>query len=189
MKKFDLIHTTVLIVAILIGYMALQYVISAISAIAFSASSNYSGTNLMQLVTSYLVIAAFFAASALVLIRNGRKCAALILRYDPETELDDALKLDLDRSNLLFVLFIGLGLYTLIQALPNALYNIWQLFGTKISPSNSNAPVDGNKIALELLRITIGALLIYAAPGLTNFIEKNIAPRLNGGAQPDKKDV
>ena len=189
MKKFDLIHTTVLIVAILIGYMALQYVVSAISAIAFSVSSNYAGSNLQQVVTGYLVIAAFFAAAAFVLIKNGRKCTDLILRYDPETEFDDAPKFDLDRGNLLFVLFIGIGLYVVIQALPNALYNIWMLFSTKISPSNSNAPVDGSKIALELLRVTIGALLIYAAPNLTSFIENKIAARGSSSIQSDKTDV
>lgn len=189
MKKFDLIHTTVLIVAILAGYAALQYIITAISVATFSSSYNYLNRNRLDEAIGFLILAALFAVIAFVLIKNGRKCADLILKYDPETEFDDAPKFDLDRSNLLFVLFIGIGLYTMIQALPHALSNTWLLFSTKISPANSNAPVDGNRIALELLQVTLGALLIYAAPNLTNFIENKIAVRGGSIIQPDKKDV
>lgn len=196
MKKVDLIHTTVLIVAILNGYSALQYVLSAITAATFT-STFYPSRNRLDETIGFLIIAAFFAVIAFVLIKNGRLYADLILKYDPEKESDDAPKFDLDRSHLLFVLFIGTGLYVMIQALPHALYNTWLLFSTKVSPANSEAPVGGNKIAVELLQVTIGALLIYAAPNLTNFIEKNIAARLNSdarsglnsGAQSDKKDV
>ena len=189
MKKFDLIHTTVLIVAVLAGYTALQYIITAISAVTFSSTYRYPTSNRLDETIGFLVIAALFASIAFLLIRNGRKCADMILKYDPETEFDDAPEFDLDRSNLLFVLFIGLGLYVVIQALPQALYNSWLLFSTKISPANSDAPVSGSKIALELLQVTIGALLIYAAPNLTNFIENNIAARGSSSVQPDKKDV
>lgn len=189
MKKFDLIHTTVLIVAILAGYTSLQYLITAFSAGTFSSAYSNLNRNRLDEAIGFLIIAALFAVITFVLIKNGRNCANLILRYDPETKFDDAPEFDLDRGNLLFVLFIGIGLYIIIQNLPYALYNIWQLFSTKVSPANADAPVGGHKIAVELLEITIGALLIYAAPNLTNFIEKNIAARLNSGAQSDNKDV
>jgi hypothetical protein len=189
MKKFDLIHTTVLIVAILAGYSALQYIITAISVATFSHSYSNLNRNRLDEAIGFLVVAALFAAITFILIKNGRKCADLILKYDPETEFDDAPKFDLDRNNLLFVLFIGAGLYTMIEALPHALNNIWLLFSTKISPANSNALVDGNRIALELLQVTIGALLIYAAPNLTNFIENKIAARGSSSIQPDKKSI
>ena len=35
----------------------------------------------------------------------------------------------------------------------------------------------------ELLRVTIGAFLMYAAPTLANFIEKTIAARLDSASQ------
>jgi hypothetical protein len=40
-----------------------------------------------------------------------------------------------------------------------------------------------NYLILELLRVTLGCFLIYAAPSLANMIEKNIAVRLDGRSQ------
>jgi CRISPR/Cas system-associated protein Cas7 (RAMP superfamily) len=86
----------------------------------------------------------------------------------------------LDRSNIILVLIIGMGLYTLIQSIPFALNDLYEIFRDKIAAEfvKEERPKRGI-LAVELLRVTIGAFLIYAAPSLTKFINKNIAVRLD----------
>jgi len=175
MKKIDLIHTAILIVAILAGYMAIQSIISALSFITF-----YHGDGLSDQL-AYLSIACLGPVIAcLVLIRNGRRLAELMLKDEPEGSWEQASYWDLDRRNIILVLFIGIGLYIMIQAIPNLLIDLYQLFVDKVAaPRFKTHDIDKSTLAIELLRITIGTFLIYASPTLTNFIESTIAVRLN----------
>lgn len=175
MKKIDLIHTAILIVAILAGYMAIQSIISALSFITF-----YHGDRLSDQL-AYLSIACLGPVIVcLVLIRNGRRLAELMLKDEPEGSWEQASYWDLDRRNIIFVLFIGIGLYIMIQAIPNLLIDLYQLFAEKVSPVLLRTMnVNKDTLVIELLRITIGTFLIYASPTLTNFIESTIAVRLN----------
>ncbi|HEY8967737.1 MAG TPA: hypothetical protein VIM64_01555 [Puia sp.] len=175
MKKIDLIHTAILIVAILAGYMAIQTVISALSFITF-----YHGDGLSDQL-AYLTIAFLGPAIVcLVLIRNGRRLAELMLKDEPEGSWEQASYWDLDRRNIIFVLFVGIGLYTLIADVPSLLVHLYQLFAEKVSPALLRTMnVNKDTLAIDLLRVTIGALLIYASPTLTHFIESTIAVRLN----------
>ena len=120
------------------------------------------------------------ALASIILIRNGRRFAELIMKTDPEGSWEQPAYWDLDRRNVIFVVFIGTGLYTLIADVPSLLVHLYQLFAEKVSPALlRSTEVNKNTLASDLLRITIGALLIYASPTLTNFIEKTIAVRLD----------
>jgi hypothetical protein len=88
-------------------------------------------------------------------------------------------KFDLVHTTILIVAILS-G-YAALQYLPFAVTNLFELFSNKVS-GHETAQGSGQVLAIELLRITIGASLVYAAPGLTNFIEKNIAARLDGGS-------
>jgi hypothetical protein len=90
----------------------------------------------------------------------------------------------LDRRNIVFALIIGIGLYTLIQAAPYVIVHLFELFRNKVGPDmfRQGSPGKTNLI-VQLLQVTIGAFLVYAAPTLTNFIDKTIAVRLDGESQ------
>lgn len=180
MKKIDLVHTTILIVAILAGYSALEYIFYLLSNIASAGEFYYLRGQSWGKLTYYLVMAVLFAATAVILVRNGRKYAGAILRDEPEGSWEDAAQLQLDRSNIILVLIIGMGLYTLIQSIPYALNHLYEIFKDKVgSELLKDENPDRGILAVEILRVTIGAFLIYAAPALTNFINKNIAVRLD----------
>jgi hypothetical protein len=195
MKKIDLLHTTILIVAILCGYSALQsifYILAVLSDVdpyrlrptdyaSLDIHLFLSGGNLLPTI----VQVALFSAACIILIRNGKKYAAAILHWaGPAVDDENSVEVHLDRYNILFALFIGIGLYTLIQALPNALYHSFQQFAYKISNDlYKTLTPEKDHLIMEWLRVTIGALLIYAAPSLTNYIDKTIAVRLDSGSQ------
>ena len=77
-------------------------------------------------------------------------------------------------------LFIGLGLYTLIQYIPLLLNQLISQFRDKVGEGalNLTKPPERDYLILYLIRVTAGAVLIYAAPALTNYIEKVLSTRL-----------
>lgn len=186
MKKIDLIHTTILIVALLNAYSAVEYFMLFISSL-FSGFDLYHWQIPDAAISSLIIMGAFFGACVL-LVKNGRKYAAALLPNEEEASWDNATEWQLDRRNIIFVLFIGMGLYTLIQAIPYAIDHLFELFTSKVSSGfNSRLEKNGSRetelLLIELLRTTVGALLIYAAPTLTNYIDKTIAVRLGSGSQ------
>lgn len=186
MKKIDLIHTVILIVALLVAYSALEYFMLFISSL-------FTGVDLYHwqipgAAISNLIITGLFFGACLLLVKNGRKYAAALLPNEEEASWDNAVEWQLDRRNIIFVLFIGMGLYTLIQAIPYAIDHLIELFTSNVSNGfisrpEKNASRGKELLLIELLRITMGAFLIYAAPTLTNYIDKAIAVRLDGESQ------
>lgn len=177
MKKFDLVHTTILIVAILSGYASLQYLVSILSTIAYSinpVNPLYSQINYFSIISNNFLMGALDAIIAIILIRNSRKYAGLILKDEAGEETH---QLGLDRQNIILALFIGMGLYMLIQAIPQVLSDAYRLFSRKIDPTSIPEQTPPGTIAVLLLKVVIGAFLIYAAPSFARSIEKNIAPR------------
>ena len=181
MKKIDLIHTTILIIAILAGYQVIQYVISLVSLLAFASGQGMFSQAASQFVfTAILIIS--YAILCVILVKNGRKYAGLLLKDEPEGSWEDAPKWELDRRNILFALLIGVGFYTLIQAIPALLVDLYDAFSNKVHSYMLEGPVNKGSLIPELLKVAIGGALIYTAPTLTNFIEKTIAVRLDNNA-------
>lgn len=179
MKKVDLIHVTILIIALLTGYTALLSVIAALSYIGYGSEVLYSRSNTFSWMIYYLVHAAISAGICILLVRNARKYARLLLKDEPEASWESTAELQLDRKNILLVLFVGMGLYTLTSYLPLALEKIWQAFSERVG-RDSSVQVNYSKtsLATELLRVTFGFFLVFAAPTLSNFLEKLYGNRL-----------
>jgi hypothetical protein len=180
MKKIDLIHTTVLIVGILAGFSAIEYIFYFLSSLVYAGDAYYLRNPAASRMLYYLVMAILFSVACIVLVRNARKYALFLLKDEPEASWEDDSQWQLDRKNILLVLFIGIGLYTLIQSTPYALNDLFELFRNKISADPLKDSMHKSAgLAIELLRVTIGAFLVYAAPALTRSLEKNISGRLD----------
>jgi hypothetical protein len=177
MKKIDLVHTTILIVAILSGYEVITYAISMLSMLAYTFEPGMFNPASQQMGLTLIVLICF-AAVTILLVKYGRRLAELMLKNDPESLAGDAAKWDLDRRNILLVLFIGLGLYTLINTVPYTLKHLYDAFTTKVYLMSGKSN-DTDQLIIELLRVLLAFFLIYAAPTLTNFIEKTIAVRFD----------
>jgi hypothetical protein len=206
MKKIDLLHTTVLIVAILCGYSALQELLSILN-VSFYYSDVFVSAGRTTIMPA-LFQTALYTIACIILVRNSKRIATYLLgnerpEFDEfledetaasagapaspapqtqtsEAEYPDNLEWHLNRRNILFALFIGLGMYTLIQYIPALLNDLVSLFKGEVGSGALDLvrPRQRDHPILDLLHLTIGALLIYAAPTLTNYIEKTIAIRL-----------
>jgi hypothetical protein len=204
MKKIDLLHTTVLIIAILCGYSALRAFLAILNVSIYYSDLFYSMSRSPILPT--FIQAVVYLIACILLVRNSKRIATYLLGNDrpdfeeflaadddattdpapPATAITDpdAIEWHLDRRNIIFVFFIGIGLYTMIQNIPMALDALYTYFKNEVDARHlTNSPVRRDDLIYDLLSITIGALLIYAAPTLTNFIERTIAPRLDSGSK------
>ena len=182
MKKVDLVHTTIIIIALLAGYSALQQILGLLSVLGYVSDIFLSlrGPDYGTIVL-YLITLAMYVIICVVLIRKGRSYAAAILKNEPEATWEDAPQVQLDRRNLIFVLLIGMGIYTIMETLPYLIRNLFELFRNKAGADYLTAPrakPGTPTIATELLKVTLGAFLLYVSAPITNFIEKNIAVKL-----------
>ncbi len=181
MKKSDLVHVTILIVAVLSGYNAVGAVITMLSTIAYYFEGIYRTAEAYMVL--YLIQAVLYSAACILLIRNGRKYAEQMTQTEAEDFVEDAPRWDLDRRNMLYVLFIGLGLYLVIQSGTVAVDALYQQFKAKAGAMALTERAHVTDVLVDLLRLTAGACLIYAAPNLTNLIENSISVRLDGDKQ------
>jgi hypothetical protein len=185
MKKIDLIHATILIIALLAGYSAINTFIALLSFSGYISDIFMSESRMGAPLVSTLVTVILLSGTCILLIKNGRKLAERILKNDPETASDQTSDIPLDRHSLIFVLLIGMGIYIMIQAIPATLSDLFDLFQNKIATDLfKHTTPDKEKVIVELLRITVGAFLVFAAPTLTNWIDRQSARRSGGESQP-----
>jgi hypothetical protein len=185
MKKIDLIHTTILIIALLAGYSAINTFIGLLSFSGYISDVFMSESRMSGPLVSTLISVILLSGTCILLIKNGRKLAGKILDADPPTDTGQTADVQLDRHSLIFVLLIGLGLYIMIQAVPGVLKDLFDLFQNKIATDLfKHSTPDKDKVIVELLRITIGAFLVFAAPTLTNLIDRQPGAGSGGESQP-----
>jgi len=176
MKKIDILQTTILVIAVMSAYSVMENILSTVSAFAqaFVPYSPGFGAAITQLIITIAV-----AIVVYLLIRYSRWIAGWLLKNDPDGDTEDTARWNVDRRTLIFALIIGIGLYTVIFALAYAINDFIDFFNLKVAANSGiSVPNRRNYLILELLRLTIGAFLIYGAPNLTDFIEKTIAVRL-----------
>ena len=178
MKKFDLVHTTILIIALLAGYSALEQVLAILTMVGYVTSVEVPG-GFSQTFFFTVLSFIFSLGCCLLLIWKGGNIAFLIMKNEPQESQDATTQLQLDRWNIIFVLFIGMGLYTIIQSIPYLVRDLYDLFKNKAATDLFRGPgPDSRTVVLESLKVLLGAFLIYAAAPFTNFIDKIIASKL-----------
>src|SRR5580700_2417656 len=85
MKKIDLLHTTVLIVAILCGYLALQTFLGILNFTVYYSESLFDRSGAAILPT--FIQAAAYTIACIILARNSKRIATALLGNDrPEYE-------------------------------------------------------------------------------------------------------
>lgn len=173
MKKIDLVQTTLIVIAVLNAYNALYAIIGLLAGISMA-----SGLDGQQALIAQFVLTVIVTGGVFLIIRYSRQIAAWLLKFDPEGDAEGSARWDVDRRALIFARLIGMGLFMLIESLPNLAEDLFYAFKSKVGHNAGPFAPKENYLLLELLKAALGALLVYAAPGLTDFIEKSIAVRL-----------
>lgn len=184
MKKSDLIHVTIKIVGILLGYSAISQLITLITMLGYLGGPySYFG-----IVISAFITCITLSIACYLLLRNAWKYTRLILKSEPELFDEEALPITLNKEELIYTFIVGLGLYLMAQYIPNAIANAYKVYSDTVnrdalSVKSGNAKTD---LIIELLRITVGAMLIYGARQLSEFIIKLSLPGRAANHNPGK---
>jgi hypothetical protein len=92
MKKFDIVHTTVLIVAILCGYSALQQFLGILNTIFYASDIFYARSGMGTFALPTLISTCTYLIAAIILVKNSKRIANYLLgseKQEFEEFLDD----------------------------------------------------------------------------------------------------
>jgi hypothetical protein len=198
MKKIDLLHTTVLIIAIICGYSALAEFLSILGASVYFSeifTSGY-GSGGGGVVVPILGHAVVYAIVCIVMVRNSKRIATWLLGNDrPEyeefleesgsgkTSAEEAKDVEAVTARSSAAVTTVAGIDAGGAENPD---EIITQFRTKVAEGSLNfgkLSEGRDHLLLDLLRVTISTLVIYAAPTLTNLIDRTLASRLGTESQ------
>lgn len=181
MKRLDLVQLTIIIVGIFSGfYFILSLPQFLIYLFSWFSEGLTGGTYMMTLVWN-IVVSGAYLLSAIYCIKKSKHFAEWICRNG---DLNADINFALDKSEILFVLFTGLGIYGLITRLPT--------FVTEgvnyIKGRNSSGLFDNEKIAsssnliIQVITLSLFFILVYYAKVFSDFL----APQINN---PEPEDT
>jgi hypothetical protein len=168
MRRVQLIQITILVVAIICGYKAVESLISTIIPLLFGFGSE---NQFFSFVLRFLVLTGIYTAAFFVLIRFNRPIADYIEREGRPDGIseDTPVALRVEQTNLFYVVLISLSLLTLIEVLPTIIMSIFQYFKNEIGRLGTRADSDFKTSALKLV---IGVILLFAARPISLWLNK-----------------
>jgi hypothetical protein len=174
MKRLDLVQLTIIIVGILSAF----YMISLIPAFLYYLFSWFSdglrGGYLLEAFIENILLISIYSITAIYAIKNSKHLAGWIC---DKTNLHADINFSLDKTAVLFVLFIGLGVYGLIKTLPLFLTNTYHYIKNRNSFAGSselNYDVKGSDIAVQVISILLFFTLVYYANIFSDFLSAKI---------------
>jgi hypothetical protein len=172
MKKADVLQLTIILIGIVFGFVALQYLLSSLYIIfVWIFSGGYGSENYPGL--SIFAIVGLQALCCWLLITKSDKLAAWFYR---KAELGTGFKIVSKPNELLHVLLIAIGIYLLLSNLTPLLTTIFDSFkerGSRGVPGSfeDERPVQWTRLILNILLPLI--LLMFTKP-IADYFAKNI---------------
>ncbi len=174
MKKADVIQLTIIILSLIIFINCLQYFFSAFVGVVYAIGMGEYGFTVYSSTITSILVTLLYAAICWQLLVKSRNIADFI--YE-KTGLGNSFKVISRPNDLLYILFIIVGFYYLMENLPAFVKGLVGAFKTKASNrlgsyTEYDKPVDWTIVFLRLLLPTI---LLMAAKPLSNYFAKNVS--------------
>jgi len=173
MKRLDLVQLTIIVVGLFSGFFFISYIPQLLLYIITWFDEGLSGGYYLQSLIQIIMTMALYFITAMYSIRRSKQLAEWICRNG---QLHADVNFALNKTELLFVLFTGLGIYGLIKSLPLLLVNGY----SKIKAGNSlNIAEDGkvataSEIMLEVITVLLFFTLVYYAKVFADFFAAKI---------------
>jgi hypothetical protein len=174
MKKADVLQLTIVLIGIVFGFVAVQYLLSSlygVFAVLFSdeigSGSYFSGA------VSIFALVGLQALCCWLLITKSDKLAAWFYR---NSELGNGFKIVSKPNELLHVLLIAIGIYLLLSNLTPLLTTIFDSFKERGSRGILDMNEDERPVqwARLLLNIVLPFILLMFAKPIADYFAKNI---------------
>ena len=172
MKRLDLVQLAIIIVGVFIAYF---FVISLPQLLFLIYSWFEDGTRggyYMENMLSNVIVILFYFLSAFYCIKKSKHFAEWICY---KANLEAEINFRLDKTELLFVLFVGLGVYGLVTNLPGLLVAAFN----KVKTSNSFEEIgtraaSNSDIDIKLVTIFLYFVLVYYAKVFADLLAARI---------------
>ena len=150
------------------GYLAIEYLPQLPGLLIGLITNSTSGT----MWTDGLIFIAFYFGIyiivAIILIKRSGRIADFLC---DKTSLSSQIQIKLSRHDLLYVLFIGIGIYGIVQNTPNLLNSVFKELTNKIGNRglNYDTYTRSPDYVLLILKVIIPALIIIFSKYLSEY--------------------
>lgn len=174
MKKADVLQLAIVLIGIVFGFVALQYLFSSLYGIfAWIFSGGYGSDSYLAPGISIFAVVALQAVCCWLLITKSGELAAYFYK---KSELGTGFKIVSNPNDLLHILLIVIGIYLLVSNLSPLLSTIFDSFKQRVSHKLLNQfedekPVEWTRLILNILLPLI--LLMFAKP-VAEYFAKHI---------------
>lgn len=173
MKRLDLVQLTIIVVGIFSAFFFLISLPQFLFFLYSWFSDGLKGGYYMDTFFANIIITGSYLAAAFYCITKSKHFAEWICNNG---KLQASIDFTLNKVELLFVLFVGLGIYGLIKNLPTLLVNIFNLIKSKNSLSlfeTGERPTNSG-ILIQVFTVLLFFLLVYYAKAFADFFAAKI---------------
>ncbi len=173
MKKLDVIQLTLIIIGLLVLYNAIPIAIQFLSYGFMWFYEGLKGGDYMFGFIETILFLAFYLIFSIYIINNSKKIASAKIN---KAQLNSEININLNKTELLYTVFIAIGLYGMIVNLPSFVRDSYFLIKKSNSDLNS---IDAERVTASILftkGFTIGLffILLYYADVFSEFLSKKI---------------
>ena len=173
MKRLDLVQLTIIIVGIFSAFFFLLSLPQFLFGLYVWISGGMRGGEYMQTLFWNIVISSAYILAALYCVKKSKHFAGWICNNG---QLDAEVNFALDKSELLFVLFVGMGIYGLIKNLPAFLVDGFNFIKSKNNSSlfEDSKAVSSHSLIIQALTLLSFFVLVYYAKAFSDFFAAKI---------------
>jgi hypothetical protein len=173
MKRTDLVQLAIIIVGIFISYAFISAIPSLLFTIYNWFDSGLRGGMYMDSFLATFLLYAFYFFAGFLSITKSQPLAVWLCN---KANFNGDINLLLDKNDLLFALFTGLGIYGIIQHLPQLLVNgfIKIRSNNNFTIEDSQSRVSNSFLVTELLTLLLFFTLLYYAQVFADYLSKKI---------------
>lgn len=175
-KKFDIIHFVIVIAGIICAYNGVillpQVFIFFYNWIDGGLKATVEFSNLVL----YLVLFAFYILAGMFIIRRSSPIAEYIVH---RSGLHSEVQFTQSKTDLLYCLFIGLGIYNILEKVPILFRNLYLAFSEKVSRSTLDTELHSSftkspGFTIPLINLLLTILLLAFAKDLAIYFAGKI---------------
>lgn len=173
MKKADVLQLAIMLVGIILGFITLQFIFSALFGIlAWLFTGGYAAENyLTPGMAAYVTILLQGLCSWLLITKSG----SLAAYFYERSNLGTGFKIVSNIQSLLYIILVAIAIYLLISNLTPLISAVFKSFKEKAT-SNNFAQEDQRPVewAGLFINILLPCLLLFFAKPIASFFAKNV---------------
>ena len=174
MKKADVLQLTIVLIGIVIGFVALQYLFTSLYGIfAWLFSPAFGGSEYYGPIVTNLAVIGLEVISSWVLITKSEQLAVYLHK---KTNLGTGFKIVSKPNDLLYILLIAIGIYIFLQNISPFLTAIYETFIQRSPRGVRGLFEDERPVAWTrlILNIIVPLVLLMFSKPIADYFAKNI---------------